>query len=169
MKLTLEKNDSSLKYKESEEHKLKLEEEKQFISTQLKEAKEKIVLLDSENVKLQEENKLKEKNVNGTSTQTTKTDDKKMPRELRQLQMQNNVLHARLRQSECGINKKNIRKREREMRKKRILKSKRYWSIKCAKGNIFFIRWKGFEHRLRTTLFYPLPNAGTICSVEFLN
>lgn len=110
----------------------------------MKEAQEKISLLNLENVKLREVNaKLRNEKADQTDTDSKK----KTPRELRQLQLQNNVLQARLKQAECGIRQKESyeRKDENSLEQKEEFEVERIMNHKVSRGqNLFFIRWKGF-------------------------
>lgn len=103
----------------------KLETDKELVSKILKEARDKIDLLESENEKLRNEI------ANCTSKQTN-TVAKKTPREVRSLLAHNSVLEARLKQAEFGVRQK---KHSEEMTRiaqtrKKILKSKKYWRTK---------------------------------------
>lgn len=146
-KLTSENSDLIQKNKNSEEIISKLEEEKEIISIRLEEAQKKIALLTSDNAELRERssNPLE-------STKKITVANRKVPRELRQLGIVNNVLQARLKQAECGIKQKESF--ERSNRKKsmddasfeveKILKHK-----EDKRGvQTFLIRWKNYgpEH-----------------------
>lgn len=127
---------------------LKLEEEKEFVSTQLKEALEKINFLESDNAKIREENvKLRDKCIKTErkGNRTNNVSDEKMPRELRQLQSQNNILTARLEQAERGMKQKETFKREKMNSSSEDFEVEKIMDHqKGRRHNSYLIRWKGF-------------------------
>lgn len=143
-----DKNVLCEKTKKKEEAILKLEEEKEFVSTQLKEALEKISFLESDNAKIREENvKLRDKCIktNKKGNQTNDASDKKTPRELRQLQSQNHILTARLEQAERGIKQKETFKRENMNSSSEDFEVEKIMDHqKGRRQNSYLIRWKGF-------------------------
>lgn len=142
-KLTSENSDLFQKNKKSEEVILKLEEEKKIISIQLEEAQKKIASLESGNAELREGSS----NHVETPKKSTVV-NKKIPRELRQLGIENNILQARLKQAECGIRQKESFERGNKKSStddvsfevEKILRHK-----KDKRGvQIFLIRWKNY-------------------------
>lgn len=137
-----EKDELSEKCRKSEAIVLKLEEEKEFISNQLKEALEKIQIITSEN----EELRAVHKNETAKPKETT-TKHCYGQRELAQLKMNNNILEARLTQAECGMRRTERFKRQEERNKRdddhyeveKILNHKLQ-----KKKRFFLVRWAGF-------------------------
>lgn len=141
-KLESEKKDLIEKWKESEAAALKLMEDKDNISTQLKEALEKINLLTCENAELRESNKI------NTPMQAT-SKFRFRQREVTQLKIKSNVLEARLKQAECGIRRNERYTKENNQDKENDdndFEVEQILNHKKKKGKLYFlVRWKGFE------------------------
>lgn len=115
----------------------KLETDKELVSKILKEARDKIDLLESENEKLRNEI------ANCTSKQTN-TVAKKTPREVRSLLAHNSVLEARLKQAEFGVRQKKTFRRDDTdcSNEKKDFEVEEILAHKVSRGKkSFLIRW----------------------------
>lgn len=148
----LGKSKDALKKIESEKKILnekcsKLEEEKDYIATQLKDTLEKIKLLSCENTKSQDDKK-NETPENSTPNPINVTGKFRGQKEISQLKIKNNVLEARLKQAECGIDRnKRCKRRDEQAEQKddEDFEVEKLLNHKKQKGKrLFLVRWKGF-------------------------
>lgn len=149
-KLETEKDDLFQKHQKCNEIISNLKTEKELVSTQLREALEKIDFLTSDNAKSNKQEEIAQ-DANSIVKHVNVVPAKKPVRGeriIRQLQAEKNILESRLRQAECGIklnddfknNHTNLSDQDEDFEVERILDHK----IQRRGKRLFLIRWKGY-------------------------